>query len=498
MNTNDPIGRFLGVARARPDHPAVDLGDDIVTYAGLEDRARRLATVFASVEAPRVLIALPRGPDAYAAMIGALLSGGCYIPVNVAAPIAKLVQLAELIRPNVIVADAARANEIAKTIPTPLIVDPTHASEAAPLQGPGRRSSTAYVILTSGSTGSPKGVVVSTPAFAHYMDWVSNSGIFRGDDRVSQFPDISFDLSVLDIFGALNAGATLAPATKAGDRLFPADFARRSAISVWVSVPSAIGLVMKGGQATPAMLGAIRLFIFCGEALRPAHLASIFQARPDVTVMNLYGPTEATVSMTSVLLRSPDYQEACADSATLGDPIDDMGLHLVGGAHPDEGQIVITGPQLATEYWFDPERTAKAFRSLSIGGRAVRGYFTGDWAERRGKRLFFKGRIDTQVKINGYRIETGEIIARLADCGWPVACVLKHNELLVAVVESADGRPLDAQALRAQLHTRLEAHAVPAYIHSIERMPLNNNDKLDEEAVRRWLDHRSGAAAPRS
>ncbi len=498
MNTDDPIGRFLCVARERPDYPAVDLDGEIVTYAGLEDRARRLAAWFASVEAPRVLIALPQGPDAYAAMIGALMSGGCYIPVNVAAPINKLVQLAELIQPNVIVTDAAGAREIAKNIPSPLIVDPLDAGKVAPLQGAGRRSSTAYVILTSGSTGSPKGVVVSTSAFAHYMNWVSNSGIFRGDDRVSQFPNISFDLSVLDIFGALNAGATLAPATKAGDRLFPADFARRLAISVWVSVPSAVGLVMKGGQATSAMLGAIRLFVFCGEALRPAHLAAIFQARPDVVVMNLYGPTEATVSMTSVLLRSEDYREACADSAALGDPIGHMGLHLVGGAHLDEGQIVITGPQLATEYWRDPERTTKAFRSLPIGGRAVRGYFTGDWAERRGKHLFFKGRIDTQVKINGYRIETGEIVARLADCGWPVACVLKHDELLIAVVESADGRPLDAQALRAQLHTRLEAHAVPAYVHAIERMPLSGNDKLDEEAVRRWLDQRSRAATVRS
>jgi D-alanine--poly(phosphoribitol) ligase subunit 1 len=498
MNTSDPIGRFLGLARTRPNHPAVDLGDDIVTYAGLEDRARRLAACFAGVEAPRVLVALPQGPDAYAAMIGALMSGGCYIPVNVAAPINKLVQLAALIQPNVIVADAARASEIARNIPAPLIVDPIHASKVTPLQGSRRQSSTAYVILTSGSTGAPKGVVVSTSAFAHYMNWVSNSQIYRGDDRVSQFPNISFDLSVLDIFGALNAGATLVPATKGGDRLFPADFARRSAISVWVSVPSAIGLVMKGGQATSAMLGTIRLFIFCGEALRPAHLAAIFHARPDVAVMNLYGPTEATVSMTSVLLRSEDYREACADSAALGEPIADMGLHLVGGAHPDEGQIVITGPQLAAEYWRDPERTAKAFRSLSIGGRTVRGYFTGDWAERRGRRLFFKGRIDTQVKINGYRIETGEIVARLADCGWPVACVLKHDELLVAVVESADGRPLDAQALRAQLHTRLEAHAVPAYIHAIERMPLSINDKLDEEAVRRWLDQRSRAAVLRS
>jgi D-alanine--poly(phosphoribitol) ligase subunit 1 len=492
MERSDPIGRFLTCAAQRPDHPAVDLGDVIVTYGELEAMARRFAARFARVGEPRVFVALPQGPDAYAAMIGAILSGGCYVPVSVATPAKKLNQLIELIQPNVIVAEAALAGEIAKSNPTATFVDPTRLDNDQMLHGRGQRSSIAYIMMTSGSTGRPKGVVVPTLALAHYIDWLSNAAILRPDDRVSQFVNISFDVSVIGIYGALSVGATIVPAATVGDRLFPADFAQRSRVSVWVSVPSTIGLVMKASQATAPFLGSIRLFMFCGEALRQAHLTAIFQARPDAVAMNLYGPTEATVSMTSLMLQADNYQEACADSVALGDPIPGMGLDLIGGAHPDEGEIVITGPQLATEYWLDSERTAKSFRSISIGGRTVRGYFTGDWGERRGRHIFFKRRIDSQMKINGYRIEAGEIIARLADCGWPVACVLKHREALTAVVETLAGAPLDVEALRAQLFDQLEPHAVPSYIYDIDRMPRNSNDKLDEASVRAWLDAKSG------
>ena len=491
MEKSDPIARFLDLAAQGPHRPAVDLGETVVTYNELETRARRLAACFAQVTEPRVLIALPQGPDAYAAMIGAILSGGYYIPINAAAPTKKRNQVVELIRPNVIVADAQSAGEFAKTIPAARLVDPTRLASDEALQGRGRRNSTAYVMMTSGSTGRPKGVVISTTALAHYLDWLSSSAILRADDRVSQFVNMSFDVSIIGIFGALSAGATIVPAMTAGDRLFPASFARRSGVSVWVSVPSAIGLAMKSGQTTAEFLGSIRLFMFCGEALRQAHLASIFQARPDAVAMNLYGPTEATVSMTSAVLNAENYLEACADSVSLGKSIPGMGLHLIGGAHPDEGEIVITGPQLATEYWLDPERTAKAFRPVLIGGQTVRGYFTGDLGERRQPHLFFKGRIDNQMKINGYRIEAGEIIARLADLGWPIACVLKHREALTAVVETIHGKRLDPAALRARLFDELEAHAVPTYILPIERMPRNSNDKLDEQAVRAWLDEQS-------
>ena len=502
---DDPIGRFLAMAARRPGHPAIDLGTSVVTYAELEAMARRMAGRFVSLAgpgiAPRVVIALPKGPGAYAAMIGALLSGGCYIPLNVEAPERKLARIAARVEPNIIIAAPDYADGLAEACPGASMVDPAQfagadnrVAHAETLRGPGVRGPTAYLIMTSGSTGEPKGVVISTRALAHYLDWLAAVEMFHSTDRVSQFPNIGFDVSVLDIYGALGAGSTLVPAIARSDRLFPADFVRRSRISVWVSVPSAIELVVTGRQATATMLGSVRLFAFCGEALRAAHLAAVFGACPAASVINMYGPTETTVTMTSILLQNGYPPDVCQDTVTIGDPIPGMGLHLVGGAHDDEGEIVVTGPQLATEYWNDPDRTARAFRTLPLGDGEARGYFTGDWGERHDRHIFFKGRIDTQMKIRGHRVEAGEIVARLAECGWPVACVLKHRDTLIAVVEAPDGAVPDTAALRARLLTDLEPHAVPEAIHAVTRMPRGINDKLDSDAVRALLD----AAADRT
>ena len=492
MNPQDPIWNFLKFAEENPDHPAVEQNAKVVTYGQLENLARKFATAFKAIHQPRILIALPQGPDAYAAMIGSILSGGYYIPVNVRSPENKIARIIKLAKPDIIVCDAETANLMSRNASEALIIETRALENIVPLEGTGSRNSVAYLIFTSGSTGFPKGVVIPTSALSHYVNWLNTERVFRPDDRVSQFPSIGFDLSVLDIYGALNSGATLITPHTTGDRLFPAEFARRTRVSVWVSVPSAISLVMQGGQATSEYLRGVRQFLFCGEALRRPQLDAIFKAQPSADVINLYGPTEATVSMTSLRLSASSYEHLCENSAALGDPIPGMALHLLEGESADKGEIVIAGPQLADGYWQDEATTKRAFRTVEVGGIPVRGYFTGDLGERVGGRIFFRGRMDHQIKINGYRLETGEIVARLAEAGWAVACVLTNGDYLVAVVESVPGQTFDAAELRSRLRKELDPYAVPKKILCIERMPRNDNEKLDESAVRVWLQSLDG------
>lgn len=479
----DVIDRFLRAAEANPDHPAIRTAANSVTYGEFARRVRAFAAQFARHDAPRVLIALPQSCDAYAAILAAGLAGGCYTPLNLAAPEEKLRRIAHLLAPQVIVASGDLARALQVEAPLAALLDPADLDMAEPFVGRGTRHRLAYVLFTSGSTGLPKGVMVSRRALDHYVDWLATLGI-GPDDRVSQHPNLAFDISATDFYGALCYGATLYPVAVEGDRLMPARMIAREKITVWNSVPSVVGLMMQARQVTSKHLATVRLFNFCGEPLLAEHLQAIFAARPDTLVQNTYGPTEATISMTALSLTADNYHAFCGDaSVALGDPIPGMAIRLEGGTHPDEGEIVILGPQLAEGYWQSPDKTALAFRDFEVAGEAVRGYHTGDWAERHDGNVFFKERIDFQVKVRGYRIELDEVAAAIRACGWPVVCVVKRGEALAAVVERSPGQRFSEAALRASLAAKIEAHAIPETILEVDRMPRNDNDKLDRRAA---------------
>ncbi len=493
-SNSDAVSRFLRVARRCPEAPAVSTAGEVTSYGDLLARARTFAARFAMRSGTAVLIALPQGSDAYAAVLGAGLAGCFYTPLNVAAPVEKLRRVARLLQPGFIVGAGELVGLLQAEAPDALSLDPATLDALEQFAGDGSRHLTAYVLFTSGSTGEPKGVVVPRTGLDHYVAWLETLGFGPGD-RVSQHPNLAFDLSVFDVYGALCSGAALHPLVSRGDRLMPGRMAGREKLTVWNSVPSVIDLMIRGGQVTARSLGSIRLFSFCGEPLLRHHLEAIFAACPDAVVQNTYGPTEATVSMTAIHLTRASFRDACEGARVpLGDPIPDMDLNLIGGDHDDEGEIVIGGPQLAQGYWGDPEKTAQSFRTLSDPHGQTRGYFTGDWAERRNGRLFFKERIDLQVKVHGYRLELDEVAAAIRACGWPAVCVLKHGEGLAAVVERRSETPLDDVALRAALAAKIEAHAIPETIIEVDRLPINANDKLDRGAVAALLTERLAPA----
>lgn len=489
----DRIDLFLQHAALRPEHPAISHDGDSVSYAALETRIRSFAARIAQVAQPRVLIALPQGADAYAAMLATGLAGGYYSPLNMAAPIAKLRLIAKALQPDIIIGHTGIAELLAQETANALVLDPDTLSTDISFVGRGRRHEIAYIIFTSGTTGVPKGVVIERASLDHYVDWLRTDLALGPDDRVSQFPNIAFDLSVMDIYGALCSGATLCPLLGRGDRLLPARAIERERITVWVSVPSVVGMMMQAGDVTWDNLQSVRHYVFCGEPLLREHVAALFDACPEAVVQNTYGPTEATVSMSSIRLEADSFARYCTTSVALGAPIPGMGVVLQSGTHPDEGELVIVGPQLARGYWQDPDRTEQQFRTVVVDGVPMTGYATGDWVERRDGQLYFKERIDFQVKIRGYRIELDEVAAAIRKCGWPTACVFKYQDSLVAILEHNAHRPFDEAAIRAQLVTQIEAHMIPSRFRLIDQLPRTDNDKIDRREAARWFE--AGASA---
>jgi D-alanine--poly(phosphoribitol) ligase subunit 1 len=474
------LARLASQAARRPDHPAV-IEDGIATsYARFLDRARRLANALAAHGThPRVMIHLPQGTDAYVAMFATGEAGGFYAPTNVMAPVAKQQLVLEQFAPDVVISTQVLFDELMAGLPPPrpVLIQPVAADSLSPLDQPRLSHELAYVIFTSGSTGVPKGVMVPRAAVVHYINWALSAMKVTPNDRWSQHPNLAFDLSVLDIYGALCGGATLFPLTSAMHRLMPAKAIRDLGLTIWNSVPSVIALMMRAGQMTADNLTTLRLMTFCGEPLLPEHLEALFAARADLVVHNTYGPTEATVSCTVLRLTALDYSRACRTTVAIGEPIPDMALHLMHGESPSEGELVIIGPQLARGYWNNSEATADVFRELEVDGTAVPAYYTGDWAERIGDQIFFVGRRDSQVKILGYRLELGEVNAALRHCGFPTAVSAVVGGALHAYLET--DAPVDTEALRARLAALLEPHAVPAYFHALSQLPRNANDKID-------------------
>ena len=488
----DVIDAFLATAAARASQPAIVVHGQAWTYADVERRSRAFAAAFARLEGKAIMIALPQGLDAYAAMLGAGLAGCFYAPLNLEVPLEKLRRIVAQMQPDLIVTAAPLFAELAPAAPRAQHLDP-----AAPLHdefsGSGARHELAYVIFTSGTTGQPKGVMIPRSALNHFIDWVRTSQTITPADRVAQFSNIAFDVSVTDIYGTLCSGATLYPVVGRSDRMFPARVVARERLTVWNSTPSVFSLMMQAKEAKHELLGSLRLFNFCGEPLLPAQVSAIFEELPDTILQNSYGPTETTVVMTELRLGPQNYRAACRSSVAIGAPIAGMAIHLrggerEGGGEPDEGEIVITGPQLALGYWQDANKTAAAFRDIEVDGTPVRGYFSGDWAERHEGYLFFKERIDLQVKIHGFRLELDEVARAIHDAGYPVTCVLKWRDELSAVIECPELVRFDEAALRAALAKTLEPHAVPYVIKAIEAIPRTENDKLDRRAVAAWLD----------
>ena len=484
----DPVARLLHWCAVQPERNAVVEDAGATTYGDFGRAVRRIAAAILSLATTpdlRVLIHVPQGGDAYAAMFGALMAGGYYAPVDVTAPPSRQARIVAGFAPTVIVTRGPLPEHVANQIGTAKVLD-LGDLPAAELGSPREPAWLAYVIFTSGSTGEPKGVMIPRAGLAHYTAWAGEAMGVVPEDRWSQHPNIAFDLSVLDIYGALCWGATLYPITNRKDRLLPADFVRRHQLTIWDSVPSVIDLMRRAGQATADRLSSLRMATFCGEPLLAEHLDALFAANPGLIVHNTYGPTEATVSCTLVRLDAGNYRAACGASVALGTAIPGMRLDLVGGDDSEEGEIVLSGPQLADGYWQQPEKTAQAFVEMKLRGGQTRVYRTGDWAAYRQGQLYFVSRTDRQVKIHGHRLELGEVEAALRASGAIAACAVLTRGELHGFVEGV--RHEDLPALHGKLVRQLPPYAIPAELHVVERFPRNANDKIDAAALARSLE----------
>jgi amino acid adenylation domain-containing protein len=477
---------FLRSAEQHPSRPALEVAGETLSYAELHDRAVGIAAALA--EPPVTAVLAARSVTAYAAVLGALLAGHGYVPLNPRFPPRRNAAMLRRAGCRTLVVDAEGEETVAAVLAELEEPPKVLRGELPPAGGweplPPRPEAVAYVLFTSGSTGMPKGVAVRHDNVVPFVDAAVERYGVSEDDRCSQTFDLTFDLSVFDMFVAWERAACLCVPSP-GELMAPGGFVRRSELTLWFSVPSTAAFMNRLRQLKPGSFPTLRWSLFCGEPL-PAELAGAFaDAAPNSTVENLYGPTEATIACTVYRWdpeRSP--AECVRGIVPIGEAIGDTQTLVA-----DDGELLLAGPQVTSGYLDDPERTAEAF--VIPAGQSEIHYRTGDRVQR-GPPLAYLGRLDDQIKVLGHRVELGEVEAALRSAagvdeavalGWP-----RTPSGAGGIVAFLPDRRADPDALRRALADDLPDYMVPRRIELRDELPLNVNGKIDRHALLDSLD----------
>ncbi|WP_431041737.1 non-ribosomal peptide synthase/polyketide synthase [Streptomyces sp. P1-3] len=506
-------------AARTPDAVAVS-GDGLeVSYAELDARANRLARLLVGrgVGAESVVgVCLERGVDLIVALLGVLKTGAAYLPIDPAHPAERMAFVLGDAAAGVVVTDLDCRDRLpgrngADGLEALVLDEPSTARELAEVDasvlsdaergGPLLAGHAAYVIYTSGSTGRPKGVVVSHANAVRLFTATGRWFEFGAGDVWTWFHSFAFDFSVWELWGALLHGGRVVVVPFEVSRS-PREFLRllvRERVTVLNQTPSAFYQLMQA-EAVEPQLGAelaLRAVVFGGEALDPARLREWY-ARHEADaprLVNMYGITETTVHVTYAPLDERAAVEGAA--SVIGRGIPDLRLYVLDGRLEPvpagvAGELYVAGAGVARGYLGRTALSAQRFVACPYSVAGGRMYRTGDvvrWNV--AGELEFVGRVDDQVKVRGFRIETGEVEAVLAACERlaQAAVVVREDtpgdKRLVAYVVPAEGVNTEelTEPVREFAAERLPGYMVPSAVVVLDVLPLTVNGKLDRKAL---------------
>lgn len=521
-------------AQTRPDATALVHGKTRLTYRELDEASDRLAAILKAsgcVRGDRVCFLLPKSPEAIIAMLGILKADCMHVPLDASSPAPRLARIVASCEPRLVLATAAAAKlleellagDAMNSIGVGWMDDGADgprggvfarrdlvSGAGGPHPYANRPHDGAHILFTSGSTGHPKGVVITHANVIAFVKWATEYFRIDAGDRLSGHPPLHFDLSTFDVFGAFAAGAQLhlvpPELSLVPQRL--AAFIRSSELTQWFSVPSVLQYMAKFDVVATGDFPALKRLLWCGEVL-PTPVLTYWMGRlPGVQFTNLYGPTEATIA--SAYYTVPRCPADDRVAIPIGEACGGEELQILDdGLQPvprgEIGNLFIGGVGLSPGYWQDAEKTDAVFlRDPKSADPASRIYKTGDLARIGDDGLvYFLGRADSQIKSRGYRIELGEIECALNAIGLLKACAVvgvptegfEGTAICCAYVPHTEATT--ASVLRRELTKMLPSYMIPSQWAALPELPGNANGKVDRRKLKEQFASAIAAAAVR-
>lgn len=488
------------------------------TYQELAEQAFRVATWLQNrIKSGhrRVAVLSFRDIAAYRGILGACWSGACYVPLNPHFPNQRLESILNQANPDALIIDHKNLSRLTENILKKFhhrilladfenvsikgfdidgfnnlltgenIAEPAHVGA----------DSEAYLVFTSGTTGNPNGVVIKTGSLDYSISALAKRYPFTSCDRFSQFFDLSFDFSVMDLFVPWRFGASTY-VIEDSQKMAPGRFIRDHQLTVWTCVPSIISLMSKMSLLKEDLFPSLRFSFFSGEMLTENAAKTWCKSAPNSQVINLYGQSETIIASLSHSYDPNRPSSNLSASVPLGTElagirvaiVDKEGHFLKKGM---TGELAISGPHVASGYVNNDRKTLEKFRQLVHPHYGLQTwYITGDVARQDKKGIFhFLGRVDNELKIKGYRVLLEEIefyLRQFSHC---------QNVAVIPVYSSSDGlvealvgflgnQTINETALKNKLGEVLPKPLIPKRVLCIEDIPLSQNGKVNRQALR--------------
>lgn len=484
------LEKILQIAKENKEKIAFSEKENSYSYEKLFDALAQISEIIKSKDISErpILVFGKNDFKSLAAMLAANLTGHAYIPVDAHTPFERTQMIFDAAKPSIVITTVELNEQFSELFTRKIDFVDFTANTAFDFSEIDTSKAVSgddinYIIYTSGTTGVPKGVAVSHDNLVTFTNWMNDDFEQIKDNQFLEQPLYSFDLSIFSLYPSLTTGGTLHALSRDEIMNFKLLFERlnTTVLNTWISTPSFVDICLLDPSFVQDKHPELTQFIFCGEELTHKTAEKLLRAFPKAAIYNTYGPTEATGAISLVKV-TPELLEKYS-RVPIGIAKPGVELKII------DNEIIIIGNSVAKGYFENPEKTAEAF--FEIEGKPA--YHTGDagFIDEVGI-LNYNGRIDFQVKFNGFRIELQDIEANLLSLPQVKKAIVLPKEnaehkvsalIAVLVVEHDNPNREFTKALKKNLSEVIMDYMMPTKFVYVSDFPLNQNGKIDRKAI---------------